>query len=782
MLQHKKVFVFIVALLYAYGVTAQHKVRLKIIEQGTLQPMISAVVNYGNNPNELSQYAVADAEGLAIVAFTADTCYYEITSVGFLPQKGKLLASEGKKVIKMKEDVMGLNEVVVTGSGTPVSIKKSAVVTQVISGKSLVNAGYGNLQQALMQETPGMNIQKVGFGNEMNMQGLDARHILFLIDGERLTGEMAGNLDYERFNLHAIEKVEIVKGASSTLYGSRAAGAVVNLITKKTKEPFSLTAGVRYGQMNERNYKNPSKKDFLYMFEKNSDKPNAQGWVSAGFKKNWITSQTDIWYSSSDAFYMYQKENDKKTYYASANPFLERDSTIVSYLARPPMGISGDEHLSVAQKLYIEPNENLSVQLYGTYFFMNSYDLIQDLYFTQSQDFTVGTKIKYKWKDYLAISAILHTDFYERYKRHERRDVRQKVYDSQIFQPRLRLESDYFEKHKIIGGVDYLQDDLTSDRFVNQKMTTRGLKEWEFFLQDSYTISPQWTVEAGVRSTYSLPFGTMALPKLAVKYSPKEGWNYRLNYAMGYRSPSIKELFFNWDHLGMFQIIGDEKLQPEKNHYFSLGTEYSKNRVFFSANAYGNFFRDKIEGIWKIYDFQYNFEYMNLKNQRLLGVDVLFRWNFTDAFLLNGSYSYVNVEDTHGVRINTTSPHAMTAGLSYRYNRPNYALKASFTTSLTGAKKFDVQDRLNIKEMYQKPDGTYVERMRSKEAYFRCELPTYVLCNLSVNQTFYNKYKLSVGVNNLFDYVPSTLGSGVTMFNIPATSGANVFIQLEYQF
>ena len=157
----------------------------------------------------------------------------------------------------------------------------SPVTTQVLGGKQLVEAGYSNLQQALQQETPGLNIQKVGFGNEISMQGLDARHVLFLMDGERMTGDMAGNLDYERFNLHAIDRIEIVKGASSTLYGSRAAGAVINLITKKTTKPLSIDAGVRYGQMNERNYKNPQPKDFLYMFEKNADRPNLQGCVFA---------------------------------------------------------------------------------------------------------------------------------------------------------------------------------------------------------------------------------------------------------------------------------------------------------------------------------------------------------------------------------------------------------------------------------------------------------------------------------------------------------------------
>lgn len=128
------------------------------------------------------------------------------------------------------------------------------------------------------------------------MQGLDARHVLFLMDGERMTGDMAGNLDYE-FQPARHRPYRDCKGASSTLYGSRAAGAVINLITKKTTKPLSIDAGVRYGQMNERNYKNPQRRIFVYVREE-CRPPQLQGWVSAGFKAGKVTSQTDAWYSS----------------------------------------------------------------------------------------------------------------------------------------------------------------------------------------------------------------------------------------------------------------------------------------------------------------------------------------------------------------------------------------------------------------------------------------------------------------------------------------------------
>ena len=761
-------------LLICVHTAAQQKVKLEVLEKGTEQPIIAANVIYADNEALRNpQYAITNTSGQAELKLPSKgICYYKVTYIGYVPVTGKIGGTQDEKVIYMKEDDLGINEVVVTGSRTARPIKMSPVTTQVLGGKALVDAGYSNLQQALQQETPGLNIQKVGFGNEISMQGLDARHVLFLMDGERMTGDMAGNLDYERFNLHAIDRVEIVKGASSTLYGSRAAGAVINLITKKTDKPLSIDAGIRYGQMNERNYKHPQPKDFLYMFEQNADRPNLQSWVSAGFKAGKFTSQTDVWYSESDAFYMYQAENDKKVYTKEANPFLPHDIIVVSNAVRPPMGIEGKEHITVSQKLYYNPNPNLSVLVYGSSFFMNTYDLIQDMTFSQARDWTAGTKVTYHVKDWFSVTGSLHADFYDRFKRHERIDKRQKDYESSIYQPRLTVTSNYFNGHSLILGMEHTSDELTSDRFsgnANHDLKTRALKETEYFLQDEWTINPRWMISAGIRTNFSKAFGFMGMPKVAAKYSPDKHWSLRANYSMGYRSPSIKELFFNWDHLGMFMIRGNENMRPEKNNYFSLGAEYSNDRLFVSGTAYGNYFRDKIEGVWRIYDMQYNFEYTNLSQQRLLGLEVLARWSVLDCLTLNGTYSFVDVSKNKGIQVNTTSPHAATASMDYKYMKKNYRLNAVFSASYMGGKKFDVQDRVFVKE-----------ENKSYDAYFRCDLPQYVLCNLSVSQTFWNKVKLTLGMDNLFNYVPKTLGSGITMFNVPVTAGARGWVQVEF--
>lgn len=770
-MKRRKLLLFCLLALNHYILMGQHNIHIQVLDKDTERAIIAAEIKYASNARFDNPMTIqSDAEGKAVINIPeGKNCYYRVRMMGYIPVEGKAGADTAYLTIYMKEDVLGLDEIVVTGSRTPHPYKQSPVTTQVLSGQALVNAGYTSLQQALQQETPGFNIRKVGFGNEISMQGLDARHVLFLMDGERMTGDMAGNLDYERFNLHAIDRIEIVKGASSTLYGSRASGAVINLITKKTDKPMAIGAGIRYAQRNEHNYKHPSPQDFHYMFEKNADRPNLQTWVSGGIKKGKITTQTDIGYSTTDAYYLYQAENDRKVYKKEANPFLDHDLVVVSPMPRSPMGIEGEEHISASQKIYYEPSGKLKIQAYGTLFSMNTYDLIQDLVFTQSSDMTGGLKAQYTFKDWVSLTASYHTDYYDRYKRHERRDERQKVYKSRIQQPRLTLTSGYFSGHSLIFGLEHFNDELTSDRFVNRRMTSRSLKETEYYLQDEWEVNPEWMLSAGVRTNFSRQFGFMGMPKIAAKYSPGNHISIRANYSMGYRSPSIKELFFNWDHLGMFQIKGNEYLQPEKNNYFSAGIEYTNDRLYLSTTLYGNFFRDKIEGVWKIYDMQYNFEYTNLSSQRMLGGESLARWRIYDYLTLNATYSYVNVSKQDGVKINNTSPHAATAGMEYRLRKKNYTLTANFTASFMGQKKFDVQDRVYVPE-----EG------RSRDAYFRCELPSYALCNLSVMQIFANKIKMTIGIDNIFNYKPKTLGSGVTMFNIPSTPGARGFVQVEF--
>ena len=137
-----------------------------------------------------------------------------------------------------------LNEVVVTATRAERKLGNVAVPVTIISQKQIQQAGTLRLRD-ILQETTGLFITS-GFGAGVQMQGLSADYTMILIDGEPLVGRTAGVLDINRIAVGNIKKIEIVKGPSSSLYGSEAMAGVINIITDHSRKK-QLSAGLRYG-------------------------------------------------------------------------------------------------------------------------------------------------------------------------------------------------------------------------------------------------------------------------------------------------------------------------------------------------------------------------------------------------------------------------------------------------------------------------------------------------------------------------------------------------------
>ena len=134
---------------------------------------------------------------------------------------------------------MNLDRVVVTGTRSPRHIKETPVLTHVISSEDVDNSSYSNVKDILEIAMPNVQMVASNHGDErIKFQGLDNKYMTFLVDGDRVSGEFAGNIDFSMFNLNNIKKIEIVEGAMSVLYGSSAIGGVINIITKKSSSPF----------------------------------------------------------------------------------------------------------------------------------------------------------------------------------------------------------------------------------------------------------------------------------------------------------------------------------------------------------------------------------------------------------------------------------------------------------------------------------------------------------------------------------------------------------------
>ena len=111
----------------------------------------------------------------------------------------------------------------VTGTRTPQRRGDSPVATEVISREEIERSGVTDVGQ-LMATMGGAQLDRNFAGAGVSLQGLEAKHTLVLVDGDRVLGMKDGIVDLERFNAEQIERIEIVRGAGSALYGADAIG------------------------------------------------------------------------------------------------------------------------------------------------------------------------------------------------------------------------------------------------------------------------------------------------------------------------------------------------------------------------------------------------------------------------------------------------------------------------------------------------------------------------------------------------------------------------------
>ena len=145
---------------------------------------------------------------------------------------------------KNKEIEVG--EVVVTATRRERNLKNVPITVQVITAEEIQKSQAPDFQSFLENEFSGINFTNEGGMPNINMMGFGGKYVLFLMDGERMAGETFDNIDYDRIDLENIERIEVIKGASSSLYGSNALGGVINIITKDAQKPLELSANYLY--------------------------------------------------------------------------------------------------------------------------------------------------------------------------------------------------------------------------------------------------------------------------------------------------------------------------------------------------------------------------------------------------------------------------------------------------------------------------------------------------------------------------------------------------------
>ena len=148
-------------------------------------------------------------------------------------------SQENEAVIVDTAKTEALSEVIVTATRTVRQLSSLPLPVQLVSKKEIQSVNSLRLSDILNEQTGLITVPDFGGGEGIQLQGLDSQYTLILVDGVPLVGRSAGTLDISRITVGNIKQIEIVKGASSSLYGSEALGGVINIITENPKQGFN---------------------------------------------------------------------------------------------------------------------------------------------------------------------------------------------------------------------------------------------------------------------------------------------------------------------------------------------------------------------------------------------------------------------------------------------------------------------------------------------------------------------------------------------------------------
>lgn len=596
---------------------------------------------------------VADSNGLYQIKLPLNRPYTLIASFIGYDSVTKTVSEEKQEEqdFHLTENLQALGEVVVTATRTPKLLKDVPIVTRVITERDIQRTDATHIGDLLQTEMPGIEFSySMNQQTSLNMSGFGGNSVLFLVDGERLAGETLDNVDYSRLNMDNVGRIEIVKGAASSLYGSNAVGGVVNIISKQSEEPWSVNINGRYGAHNEQRYGG-----------------------SLGFKQGKFNSLTNVQYASIDEIDLSKGTDNKE---------------IGDYSK-----IYGHSTFNAKERLIYSPLDNLKFTARAGYFFRerDSSESLKDRY----RGFSGGLKGNYTIGKSDDLELSYSFDQYDKsdYMVANSLDVRD--YSNVQHSLRSLYNHTFADKHILTVGGDYMRDYLMSYQFTDGGSYTQHTAD--AFVQFDWNPTKRFNLITGLRFDY---FSEANL----TNWSPKIGAMYKLNncslrasYSGGFRAPTLKEMYMNFYMGNIFMIYGNPDLKAESSHNFSFSSEYMNGNHSLTVTAFYNMVDNRITTAWnKALEGQM---YTNMSRLQITGVDANAqgRYDWGLSWRLSYAYTYEHIKKGEPM-LSSTRPHTATARIAYDKDWKNYGLSITVSGRYLSAVTTDVYTELTSYE------------------------------------------------------------------------------------
>ena len=633
-------------------------------------------------------------------------------------------------------DSVELEPVVVTASHSPKALKDAPVVTRLITRHDIKITDATNIQDLLTQEMPGLEF---GFAmsqeTSLNMSGFGGNAILFLIDGERMAGETMDNVDYSRMNLDNVGRIEIVKGASSALYGSNAVGGVINIISRENIEPWTANANSRYS-------------DFGHEWRHGA---------SFSFNNTKWNSQTSFQHTTIDPIDLPKAHTAEEIALellkkAQGLPYDESILNDDSNLSR----LYGQKTYNVKERLTWRASDQLTLIGRGGYFFRTSERDTHDYHFN---GYSAGLKGKYAWSYGQQLELSYAFDQYDKAnfmpdgtRKHDHDYVNRQHVVHALFNTQLSA----INAHLILGA-DLLNDYLSTYQFVAG--TSQSQNNIDGYAQFDWNVTNQLNLVGSIRYDYFSASAQKALTeRLAIVY--KHPWmTFRVNYASGFRAPTLKEMYMHFDMGNMgYMIIGNPDLEPERSHNFNVAIErinriddsgFLDGRYSFTLMGYCNIFDKRITTIdGGLVDGMESALYWNEDGIKVWGVDASLGHIWDCGLSLKLNYSWMK-EAGHVYYSDFYQPRSQSLtwrlGYDHRFSR-YYAIDAALSGRSHG-----------------KPQSGRTDVDQG-----------YTIWKLMLQHHIWRGININTAIDNIFNYKPKTY-----YYCSPLTTGTSVSVGLS---
>lgn len=501
--------------------------------------------------------------------------------------------------VKLRRNLLELNQIVVTATRTERIYQESPVPTMILSNREIKESGSSDVA-GLLSDRLGLDLRFGRSGGlSAEIQGADPKYALILIDGEPVIGRFDNRVELGALSASKIDRIEIVKGPGSAMYGSEAMSGVINIITKDAVEPVELGGELKTGSQDLRT-------------------GNAQLGLRKPYWKIFLTG----------SFYQ-QGQAPQRDYITLSG--VDSYETGLKWTRLLNGGSDSKFDVGLNFSSHSETSKDVAVR----------YETLLERW-----DVRPTLKIRYRpWADVKFKSRV--AEYRREYNVYVRRtgfhlEEQSNATTERIYSTGLEYWRQFTDSYEASFGLAFQTSQFQANRISWGKQIESS--QWSIFAQSERKFNAVWLLSFGARYDRNDNFGDAFAPKVAVMWRPTDEWKVRGSIGKGYRSPSWVELFLTFPHPAVgYTAFGNSSLKQETSIGYNLGFEYLyHNRLLCTVNGFLNEFRNKIDD----YAVSPNvLSYKNVGNSFSGGGEITFKWYVSRQLHFSSGYQWLKVYD-----------------------------------------------------------------------------------------------------------------------------------------